>query len=277
MQDTKSGNSKRNLLIRTLSGAVIFVVVVAAVLVSEYTFLALALAIALGSMWEYFRIAAQDGASPTKAYPMAVGAVAVIVSFFAANGLLPVKYLACLIPLVSIVFIAELYRKRPRPMFNISVTIGGLFYAVLPMCLMCFIAFRGGYYSPWIILYYIFIVWINDVFAYLTGMTFGRHRMFERISPKKTWEGFAGGLVFAVAAAVLFGHLYGGSLLWWGGLGVVVVVSGVYGDLVESLFKRESGIKDSGSIIPGHGGFMDRFDALLFSVPFVFLYFVIFG
>ena len=109
------------------------------------------------------------------------------------------------------------------------------------------------------------------------GVTFGKHRLCERISPKKSWEGFFGGLIGAVAVAVLFGHLAGGSLLVWGGLGLVASLSGVAGDLVESLLKREVDVKDSGKMMPGHGGFLDRFDALYIAVPYVFVYLLLVG
>ena len=175
------------------------------------------------------------------------------------------------------IFVYELRRRPPEPFIHIAVAVGGLVYAALPMSLMCFVAFYGGSYDAWTILCYIFTVWVNDIFAYLTGVLFGKHKMFERVSPKKSWEGFAGGLLFAVAFGVMCGWLRGEDMVWWGGLALVVVVSGVLGDLVESMFKRSAGVKDSGAIIPGHGGFMDRFDALIFSVPFVFAYFTIFA
>ena len=122
---------------------------------------------------------------------------------------------------------------------------------------------------------FISIIWVNDVFAYLVGVTIGKHRLCERISPKKSWEGFFGGLVGAVGVSVLFGHLFGGNLLVWGGLGLVMTLSGVAGDLVESLMKREADVKDSGKMMPGHGGFLDRFDALLLAVPFALFYLIV--
>jgi phosphatidate cytidylyltransferase len=97
----------------------------------------------------------------------------------------------------------------------------------------------------------------------------------ERISPKKSWEGFFGGLIGAVGAAVLFGYLFEGNLVIWGGLGLVTALAGVAGDLVESLFKREAGVKDSGRMMPGHGGFLDRFDALYLAAPFALFYLIV--
>ena len=267
----------RELVVRTLSGAVLFLVVVGAVLVSEYGFAALMLIICTGSMWEFYRMAALKGTTMSRTYPVIVGAVGVVMSFLVARGTLDVQWFALFFPLVFVIFICELYKHQSEPFANISVAMGGLVCAALPMSLISFVAFYGGTYDAWMILCYIFTVWVNDVFAYLTGSILGRHKMFERISPKKSWEGFFGGLIFAVAFGVMCGCIRRENLLWWSGLALVIVVSGVLGDLVESMFKRSAGVKDSGSIIPGHGGFMDRFDALILSVPFVFAYFTIFA
>jgi phosphatidate cytidylyltransferase len=124
-------------------------------------------------------------------------------------------------------------------------------------------------------LLYLFLVWGNDVFAYLVGVTMGRHKMCERLSPKKSWEGFVGGVVGAIGIAVLMGYIFDGNLYLWGGLGLIVALTGVAGDLVESMLKRSAEMKDSGAIIPGHGGVLDRFDALLLSTPFAFIYLII--
>ncbi len=222
-------------------------------------------------------MAGKKGIVIDRVYPVVAGGVGVAMSFLAARGTLPLVWLSIFFPLLYVIFVYELRRRQPEPFTNITVAVGGLVYAALPMSLMCFVAFYGGRYDAWMILCYIFTVWVNDIFAYLTGVLFGKHKMFERVSPKKSWEGFAGGLLFAVAFGVLCGALRGESLVWWGGLALVVVVSGVLGDLVESMFKRAAGVKDAGAIMPGHGGFMDRFDALIFSVPFVFAYFTIFA
>ena len=107
------------------------------------------------------------------------------------------------------------------------------------------------------------------------GITLGKHRICERISPKKSWEGFVGGVVAAVGFAALFGWLLKGDVLLWSGLGAVIAVTGVAGDFVESMFKRSAAVKDSGSIMPGHGGVLDRFDALLISAPYALLYLIL--
>ena len=123
---------------------------------------------------------------------------------------------------------------------------------------------------------YFGILWISDTGAYLVGSAIGKHRLFERISPKKSWEGSIGGAIFALGGAALCWYLFGDILLWqWFVLGLIIVIIGTLGDLVESLFKRSLGVKDSGSILPGHGGMLDRFDAVFISAPFVFAYLMI--
>lgn len=294
------------LVVRTLSGIVLLVVVVGAVLLSPYTMLALMLAICVGGMYEFYKLGEASGTQPQKCVGIAVGVIAVLLSFWMAVGnAMPGLSVAIALAVVLFfgIFAAELYRKKEKPLLNIAVTIAGIAYVALPLAMVITLPLLGGLsaesiggggafcsadcsisYNPWILLLYIFLVWTNDIGAYLFGVTFGRHRLFERISPKKSWEGFFGGLATAVGMGVLFGWLLApqgadpsAGMLLWGGLAVVVVVSGVLGDLVESMFKRSVGVKDSGRIMPGHGGWLDRFDALIYSAPFVFLYFTIFA
>ena len=134
-----------------------------------------------------------------------------------------------------------------------------------------------GKWSAWAMLAFVSIIWVNDIFAYMVGISIGKHRLCERISPKKSWEGFFGGLVASVGFAVLFGYYLGGNLVVWAGLGLVTALTGVAGDLVESMMKREADVKDSGKMMPGHGGFLDRFDALFLAVPFAMIYLILMG
>ncbi len=264
-------------MVRTLTAVILIAVVAACLILSSYSFLAITLVVCAGAMHEFLALATHKGVRPLRWYPIIVGLLIIAVTFLVVSGIISKNWFPVTIPLVSSVFVAELYRKKEDPLSNISVALGGLVYVALPLCLLCALAFIGGGYSPWLILAVIGVVAVNDTFAYITGVLFGRHKLFERISPKKSWEGFFGGLVFAVAASVLFGHLIGGNLMFWGGLGIVIVGGAVFGDFIESLLKRSAGVKDSGNILPGHGGFLDRVDSLLFTVPLVYTYFSIFA
>lgn len=183
---------------------------------------------------------------------------------------------------VLVIMIYELYRQKPAPVNDLAHTFFPTVYIALPFGLLSFLAFNvqgpASGYEPGIPLALFVFLWCNDVGAYCTGCTIGRHKLFERISPKKTWEGSMGGAVLTVIAAILM-HRYLGDMYsylpmtGWIVMALIVVVFGTFGDLTESLIKREMGIKDSGRILPGHGGMLDRFDSALLAIPAVVVYF----
>ncbi len=183
---------------------------------------------------------------------------------------------------VVIILIRELYARNESPIKTMAYSLFPVLYIALPFSLLIPLGYMGGLdsYSPAIPVAVFIYLWCNDVGAYCTGCTIGKHKLFERVSPKKTWEGSAGGAVLTVIGAVVLYHalprIYGSLPLWvWIGMALVVVLFGTWGDLVESLMKREMGIKDSGKILPGHGGMLDRFDSSLLAIPAVFAYFCI--
>lgn len=185
---------------------------------------------------------------------------------------------------VVYLFISELYERNENPINSWAFTMLSQMYIALPLAMVNVLAFRESAdgtisYSAVLPLSVFVFLWLNDTGAYLSGMTFGKHKLFPRISPAKTWEGSVGGGLLVIAVAAVAGFSNNGFLneagltaLEWIGMGVVVVVSGTWGDLVESLFKRTLGIKDSGNILPGHGGMLDRFDSSLMAVPSVVVY-----
>ena len=284
--DEDMSDKMRNLLVRTASGAVLLGIVLGAAYGGKYAYGSLLLLIVVFGMWEFYNIAAAKGAEPRRTLGLASGIVLFVTSYFLFDGCVDpftsrfsvdmllggVLYFSVLIPLC---FIVELFHESETPLRNVATTLTGIFYVAYPMCLMLFIPLLfTGEWVPEAFLFYLFIVWGNDVFAYLTGVSIGKHKMCPRISPKKSWEGFVGGIVGAMAMGAIGSYVVGGGLGMWLGLSLVVAITSVFGDLVESMFKREAGIKDSGNIIPGHGGILDRFDALLISSPFAFVYLV---
>lgn len=271
-----------NFWVRSLSGLVLLLVVVGALLASPYTMCGLLAVLAYGSMREFFTLAKQHGAKSQTVYPICVGVALVVATFLVAIGRIAPVWLVLLLPLLSVLFIVELYRKNETPFQQLGWSLLGIFYLAIPFALLTYlpvVALPDGFilYKPLLLLSIIFMVWANDVGAYLCGVTLGRHPLFPRISPKKSWEGFIGGVLCCIGVGVLIAWLQDASLLFWGGLGLLIALTSVWGDLVESMLKRSLGVKDSGSIIPGHGGFLDRFDALIFTAPFVFAYFVLFN
>ncbi|MBO4442416.1 MAG: phosphatidate cytidylyltransferase [Bacteroidaceae bacterium] len=185
-----------------------------------------------------------------------------------------------------VIMIRELYFRKPSPITDWVHTLFPVIYVALPFALTSLLAFDsqgpGTGYSPVIPITLFVFLWCNDVGAYCTGCTIGKHKLFERISPKKTWEGSIGGAVFTMIAAFLLHTFlpdwYSFMPVWvWIGMALVVVVFGTWGDLIESLMKREMGIKDSGKILPGHGGMLDRFDSALLAIPATVVYLSLVG
>lgn len=276
----------RNLIVRTISGVVLLGIVLGAAYGGKFAFGAFLLLIVVVGMWEFYNIAAATGATPHRTLGLAAGIVLFVTSFFIFDGFVSdirsadsvdmliggILYFSVLIPLC---FVVELFYDSETPLRNVATTLMGIFYVAYPMALMLFIPILiTGEWQPESFLFYLFIVWGNDVFAYLVGIAFGKHKMAPRISPKKSWEGLAGGVAGAMAMGAIGSFVVGGPLGMWLGLAAVVAVTSVFGDLVESMFKREADIKDSGRIMPGHGGILDRFDALLISSPFAFVYLI---
>lgn len=281
---------------RTISGVLFFIVMVGALLLSYYTFVAILIAICIGSMGEFYKIASIKKADPQKNFGIATGTLLLMAtSVVAANGFndkVGLVIFGIVFLMLFSTFIIELYREKEDPLVNISVTLTGVIYVAVPLSLLLLFAtavsphtnpgalFGTAVYNPWIAFSYLMIVWSNDVGAYIFGSMLGKHKLFERISPNKSWEGFVGGVIVAMCVGVIAGLLIGKtqqSMLLWAGAAIIVSITGVLGDLVESMYKRAADIKDSGKLMPGHGGFLDRFDALLISAPFVFLYFLIFA
>jgi phosphatidate cytidylyltransferase len=175
---------------------------------------------------------------------------------------------------IAFVFISGLYAKRQDFLTCTASVFLGQLYIALPLSLLNLLAFpiTGTYYPGLILALFVFI-WINDTGAYIVGSLFGKHRLFERISPKKSWEGFWGGLLFTLASSFLLARLAPAiSLYHWIAISLIVVLFATWGDLIESLMKRTLQVKDSGNILPGHGGLLDRFDSLLLAVYGVLFY-----
>jgi phosphatidate cytidylyltransferase len=269
----------KNFIIRTLSGIVMVATLIGATLFSKLTFVLLLLAITLGGEWEFYRLANKAGTSPQRFVGMLAGTMMIVAAAAALHEILAITavLMVAFMILIPMPLIFELYRKSATPMANVGITYAGVIYVALPMALLTFFPMMlgNGEWKPWSVILYIFIIWANDVFAYLFGITLGKHRLFERISPKKSWEGFFGGLLGAMAMGFVAAKVLDANVALWIGLALIAAITGVFGDLVESLLKRSVDVKDSGSFIPGHGGWLDRFDALIFSVPFAFIYLVI--
>jgi len=186
------------------------------------------------------------------------------------------KWILLFIPIVILAFLTELYRKKLNPLGNIAYLQLAIFYIAIPLALMNFLFYPDlNMARPRVdlLLGFFILIWINDTFAYLSGMMAGKKLLFKRISPKKTWEGSIGGGIFTLAGGYVLSLFYQSiDLNEWLGFALIIIIFGTFGDLVESMFKRSIDVKDSGNIMPGHGGILDRLDSLLISAPFLFVY-----
>lgn len=185
---------------------------------------------------------------------------------------LPFFALASIFPLFFIWNSAELWRKKEQPLINIGISVYGFLYVCVPLLLALLIHLSDNNSFPLLAGMFI-LIWTNDTFAFLSGKFFGKTKLFERISPKKTWEGTIGGIIFTILMAFALSKLFDAEKVTFWIISVFwIVPAAIYGDLLESLFKRSLGVKDSGNIMPGHGGILDRFDAAFFAIPFFFVW-----
>ena len=269
----------RSFGVRTLS-AFFFVVLLLGSLTWNYiSFSLFFLVIAIGGLHEFYNIMDHMGLQPFRRLGYLCGlALYVIFLNFRVFTDSPVSdnhlYFAVVLPLL--ISGASVFSRRPNAVTASIYSTAGLLYCVLPFALMHKLVFdhdsAPAAYEPGTLLGVILLIWCNDTFAYLGGNLFGRHKMIERISPGKTWEGTITGIAVSFAMSFLIRDLVAvDHRPVWPVLGIVVPVLATTGDLVQSMLKRKAGVKDSGSIMPGHGGILDRFDSLIFVVPFVFV------
>ena len=274
----------KNFVVRTIT-SVFFVAAIVTSFLNAQAMMALFSIVTGMTIWEYCGLVNDRPYVSVNRFICTVSGVYLFLAMAGYNsGLTPATVF---IPyLVSIVYlmVAELYLKAKDPINNWAYTMLSQLYIALPLSLLNVLAFRSdGYniqYSYLAPLAVFVFLWINDAGAYCVGSLLGRHKLFPRISPGKSWEGSVGGGLLVVVAALAVASVttsYGvndlGLSAWqWAGLGLVVVVFGTWGDLIESLFKRTLGIKDSGNVLPGHGGMLDRFDSTLMAVPAAVVY-----
>ena len=255
---------------RMLAGAVGGVVFIGAIYLSKWSFFLLFLALTVLGLLEFYRLFYEKGFQPNRVIGLLLGVGVYVLGFSIEYGSVSGKWFFLAPPIILLALVAELFRKKEFPFVNVGLTLLGVFYIAAPFALLHVLAFQPGQYSWQIVLGVMFLIWASDTGAYAAGKNFGKHKLFPRISPGKTWEGWAGGLLLAVAVAWLLSVYFTDlPLSNWLGMAVLISVFGVLGDLVESMLKRSLGMKDSGTLIPGHGGILDRFDSLILVVPFL--------
>jgi len=254
----------------------------AGIIIHPILFAVVFLALTILGLLEFYKLMKLAGVEPERITGLATGILFFLSVFGFVSHLLPFFAVLAVIPMFFLTFIVELYRKKENPIHNIACNLLGFLYVVFPMSLSCFLVFPGlpnnPKFYPWILFGISITIWAYDSGAYLVGTSFGRHRLFERISPKKSWEGVIGGGMVALLVGVLNAWLFQNlEITGWMAISVIVVIFGTLGDLVESMMKRSLDLKDSGSLLPGHGGILDRLDSFYFTVPAVVLFLLFMG
>ncbi|MFB2119036.1 phosphatidate cytidylyltransferase [Parapedobacter sp. 2B3] len=259
--------------IRAITALFFVIVMVASMLLGSYIFAGFFILLSAYCVNEFYRIIGDDTGKPNRLLGALLGTLGF--GLFAGYRLVAfdVRYLLLLIPLVTLAFILPLYQQHEKPFGSIAYTLLGTVYVVLPFIAFFSLGFVTDAYDHRLPLGFMLILWGNDTGAYLTGKFFGKRRLFERISPNKTWEGFVGGVLLALVTSLVLTHYFAVLAGWqWVGMALVVSLFGTFGDLVESMLKRSQQVKDSGAVLPGHGGLLDRFDGLLFAAPAVLVF-----
>ncbi|MEG1563677.1 MAG: phosphatidate cytidylyltransferase [Bacteroides sp.] len=271
---------KNNFIQRAITGVLFVAVLTGAILYDPLSFGALFVLISALTVREFGHLLnLTEGVSINTTITMLGGAY-LFLSFMgfcidAADSKIFIPYLLLLLYLM----ISQLYLKKENPVLNWAYSLMSQLYIALPFALLNVLAFQNDpetssvSFNPILPLSIFIFLWLSDTGAYCTGSLIGKHRLFERISPKKSWEGSIGGGVLAIASSFVMAHFFPFMpILEWMGLALTVVVFGTWGDLTESLLKRKLQIKDSGTMLPGHGGLLDRFDSALMAIPAAVIY-----
>ena len=273
----------KNLIIRALTGIIFVGVLISAIYIHPIFFLILFCIITGLTLWEFGGLVKHyENANLQRTVNVLGGVYLFIATFVYANGLTDGKIFLPYLLFIMLTMIAELYYKAPNPINNWAFTLFAQVYCAGSFSILNFIGAEPGTpgvmsYTPLFIMAIFIFVWLDDTGAYLVGSLIGKHKLFERISPKKSWEGFFGGLILSLASSQAFAWFAPEiNRMNWLGLAATVVLFGTWGDLIESLLKRTLGVKDSGNVLPGHGGMLDRFDSVMLAVPASYIYIELF-
>jgi phosphatidate cytidylyltransferase len=268
-----------NFIQRSITGIIYVAILIASILVHPFAFAIVFAGITAVGLSEFYNLAASADIRPWKYTGIIAGVILFIVNFLYVSGFISLSVLICLLLLSFSIFFLGLIKWREKIIPSLGVTFLGILYIAVPLSLLTYLCYPGkgpSSYTYEILLEYLFILWLYDTGAYISGSLLGKHKITEKISPGKTWEGLTGGLILSIAVAFFVAKIF--KIIPrtdWLVISLITVVTGTLGDLVESGIKRNAGIKDSGHLLPGHGGMLDRIDSVLLSVPFVLLFLIL--
>ena len=259
--------------VRAITGFFFVIVMLASLLLGEYAFALFFIVLSLLCLVEFYKLVKSDTIEPHRSLGVFLAGTLItplVLNFLFGDYL---NFLFVSVPAAISICIVELFRQRKHPFTNLAFTYFGILFIIIPFCFFTAMAFIGNTFNFHFPLAFMLMLWANDTGAYIFGINFGKHKLFERHSPKKTWEGFFGGLAIGLIAAYIISTQFNDlSVMQWLVVSLIIGIAGTFGDLFESMLKRSISIKDSGSWLPGHGGLLDRFDGLLFAAPLVFIY-----
>lgn len=261
----------REVIVRGLSGLLYVALLLLAIFSYETSFLVLFLVFGGLSLFEFLKLVKIQSYLPY----LALIALVTLLCYFRVSGLWTLIYLS-LVMCVNLFLIKNLIIPSTKSISTVQKYAYILFYIVGGVVFTILLPSYQGEYTSYLVAGVFALIWINDTFAFIVGKSIGKHKLLERISPKKTIEGFVGGAIFACFAGIFIFKLTGLlSVLLWVTVAIVTAVSGTLGDLIQSQLKRQAGVKDSGQLMPGHGGIYDRLDSILFASPFIYLFLII--
>lgn len=279
----------KNVIIRSLSGIVYIILIVGAIIAGDWWFYALTLLFTALATREYHSLVSSHlgyclpGAVTAVDY---LGATLMwsIIPLSMYSGLPTIDMMIVMMGMIAVLILGYILTRMSlsvlydgtNPIADLGASLCGLIYIALPMSILNFImASLGSDFASRLLLLMFIMIWVNDTGAFCVGTLFGKHRLCERLSPKKSWEGFWGGMTFCLMAGIGYAIIYDENVIVWAFYGCLVSVFATIGDLFESMLKRRAGVKDSGNLIPGHGGILDRIDSLLFVAPLTLIYLAI--
>jgi phosphatidate cytidylyltransferase len=260
---------------RAITGFFFIIVMLGSVLWNHYVFGVFYLLLSGFCLWEFYRLVEKAGVKPSVISGLINGLfIYILFALMPYQEDYEIHKLLFLLPVtLSAILIQELFKKSSTPFTNIAYTYLGLIFVIIPFAFFHALAYIGNNFNFHFPLAFLLMLWANDTGAYLVGSKLGRTKLFERHSPKKTWEGFIGGMIITAGVAYIISIYYTEfGLQQWIWVGVLISCFGTTGDLIESMFKRSIDVKDSGGILPGHGGLLDRFDGFLMAAPIVYAY-----